>query len=290
MEKLTVRVARGGNMVTSDWGDWLPEAVARADPDGVAIWYLGCNGFVLKASDGTTVFVDPYLGTGDPPRTIRMIPVPFEPQDVVAADAVVVTHEHTDHVHGPSQAPILAGTGASLYGPEASVAVAREDEDWTATYDVTDDQFETVAEGDTFDVGGFTVHVEPARDGDAEHPVSYVFEHRDGTVFHGGDTKPAAEFAALGERYDIDLGILAFGSVGNVPDKETGELTQTRWYSDENQVVEAAAALQLDALLPSHWDMWKGMTADPTALHEHVRSFEYPRALEIVEIGDRIDV
>ena len=68
--------------IHSDWGDWLPRAVEDADPDGVAIWYLGCNGFVLKGSEGTTVFVDPYLGTGDPPRTVRMVPVPFDPTDV----------------------------------------------------------------------------------------------------------------------------------------------------------------------------------------------------------------
>jgi L-ascorbate 6-phosphate lactonase len=277
-------------MVTSDWGDWLPSAVAEADPDGVALWYLGCNGFVLKGGDGTTLFVDPYLGTGDPPRTIRMIPVPFEPGDVEAADAVFATHEHTDHVHGPSQAPILADTGAEFYGPDASVAVAREEEAWVDDYDVAGDQLHTVGEGDTVDVGGFTVHVEPAHDPDAEHPVSYVFEYEGTTVFHGGDTKPTDEFADLGERYDLDLGILAFGSVGNIPDKETREPKRTRWYNDENQAVAAAAALQLDALLPSHWDMWKGLTADPTALHHHATSYEYPRSLEIVEIGDRVDL
>ena len=48
--------------------------------------------------------VYPYLGTGDPPRTIRMIPVSFDPTDVAAADAVFATHEHTDHAHGPSRA------------------------------------------------------------------------------------------------------------------------------------------------------------------------------------------
>lgn len=112
--------------VHSDWGDWLPRAVSEADPDGVRLWYLGCNGFVLKASDGTTVFIDPYLGLGDPPRTVRMIPVPFDPTDVVEADAVLATHEHTDHVHGPSQAPILEETDATFYGPSASVETASE--------------------------------------------------------------------------------------------------------------------------------------------------------------------
>ena len=277
-------------MTHSDWGDWLVREIEDADPDGVAVWYLGCNGFVLKGSAGTTLLVDPYVGLGDPPRTVRMIPVPFDPADVTEADAVLVTHEHTDHVHGPSQAPILAGTGASLYGPDDSIAVAREVEAWTDEWDVSDDQFEAVSEGDRFEVGEFTVSVEAANDPDATHPVAYVVEHDAGTFFHGGDTKPADSFPAVAERYDVDLGVLAFGTVGMVTDGETGESTRTKWYSDENQVIEAANALEIDRLLPSHWDMWKGLTADPTTLHHHAASFEYPRELEIAEIGDRVDL
>ena len=277
-------------MTNSDWGDWLPRAVADADPDSVALWYLGCNGFAVKGSDGTVLWIDPYVGTGDPPRTIRMIPVPFDPDDVDVADAVLATHEHTDHVHGPSQAPILANTGADLIAPDDSVAVAREDEAWTEQWEVDDEQFVEVREGDELRVGEFTVHVVEVSDPDATHPVGYVVEHDAGTVFHAGDSKPSETFPALADRFDIDVGILAFGSVGNVPDKETREPVRTEWYSDENQIVDAASALEVDRLVPTHWDMWKGLTADPTALHEHTRSFEHPNRLEIVEIGDRIDL
>ena len=277
-------------MTVSDWGDWLPRAVEDASPEGIALWYLGCNGFVLKASDGTTLFVDPYVGLGDPPRTIRMIPVPFDPEDVTEADAVFATHEHTDHVHGPSQAPILERTGATFYAPDDSLVVAREEESWAENHAIDDHQFHEVREGNTVEVGGFSVHVEPAHDPDATHPVSYVFEHDGRTVFHGGDTKPTDEFADIGEQYDIDLGILAFGTVGNIPDKETREPKRTRWYNDENQVIEAANDLQFDRLLPSHWDMWKGLTGDPTVLHHHAKSFAFPERLDIVEIGDRVDL
>ena len=277
-------------MTVSDWGDWLPRAVEEADPDTVAVWYLGCNGFVLKGSEGTTLFIDPYVGTGDPPRTVRMVPVPFDPEDVGEADAVLVTHEHVDHVHGPSQAPILERTGATLHAPDDSLAVALEEGDWQANRDIADDQFDEVAEGDTFEVGEFTVHAEDSHDPDATHPVSYVIEHDAGTFFHGGDTKPSEEFDRIGEEYDIDLGVLAFGAIGNVPDKETGEPVRTRWYCDENGAVKAARDLQFDRFLPSHWDMWKGMTADPKVLHHHARSYEYPRGLEVVEIGDRVDL
>jgi L-ascorbate 6-phosphate lactonase len=275
--------------VHSDWGDWLPAEVESSTPDGVSIWYLGCNGFVLKGSEGTTIFIDPYLGTGDPPRTVRMIPIPFAPEDVREADAVLATHEHTDHTHGPSQAPILAETGAAFYGSDSCLAVTR-DEGWTENWDVSQAQLNEITEGQTLEIGEFTVHVEPAKDPDAEHPVSFVIEHDAGTFFHGGDARPGPQFEEIGEEYDIDLGVLAFGTPGMIPDKETGEPTFTKWYSSEQQIAKAARQLELDTLLPSHWDMWKGLTADPTALHEHVKSFNYPTTLTIREIGSRIEI
>jgi L-ascorbate 6-phosphate lactonase len=273
--------------VHSDWGDWLPTAVSEADPDGLDLWYLGCNGFALKAAEGTTVFIDPYLGTGDPPRTVRMIPVPFAPEDVRSADALLATHEHTDHTHGPSQAPILTGTGAEFFGPSASVEIART---WTDEYGVDADEISEVAEGDTLEIGSLTVHVEPAHDPDADHPVSYVVEHESGTFFHGGDARPSEAFEDVGSRYDIDLAVVAFGSSGMILDKQTREPTHTTWYADENMAAEAANQLRTDRLLPTHWDMWKGLTADPFALRDHVRSFEHPRTLEVLEIGDRTSV
>jgi L-ascorbate 6-phosphate lactonase len=274
--------------VHSDWGDWLPRAVENADPDGVALWYLGCNGFVLKSSSGTTLFIDPYLGTGDPPRTIRMIPVPFDPADVAEADAVLATHEHSDHVHGPSQAPILAAHDAGFYGPEASVDAARE-QGWIDEWDVRPGQLERVSEGQSIRIGDLTIHVEAANDPDAEEPVSVVVDHQSGTFFHGGDSRPGA-FEPVGERYDIDLAALAFGSAGMIPDKQTRKPKRTKWYNDENMIIEAANELRVDRLVPTHWDMWKRLTADPSALHDHARGFDYPRRLDVVEIGDRLDI
>jgi L-ascorbate 6-phosphate lactonase len=274
--------------VHSDWGDWLPRAVEAADPDGLACWYLGCNGFVLKSSSGTTLFIDPYLGTGDPPRTVRMIPVPFDPADVAAADAVLATHEHSDHVHGPSQGPILAGTDADFYAPGASIDVVRE-EGWLEYYDVEPGQLERVEEGRAVRIGDLTVRVTPAEDPDADQPVGYLIEHQSGTFFHAGDARPGG-FDGVGERHDIDLGAVAFGSTGMIPDKETREPERTTWYNTPDMAVRAANELRLDRLLPTHWDMWKGLGADPASLHRHAGSFEYPRGVEIVEIGDRTDI
>lgn len=272
--------------ITSDWGDWLPRAVAEAEPDGLALWYLGCNGFICKSSGGTTLFIDPYLGTGDPPRTIRMIPVPFDPEDVPEADAVLATHEHSDHVDGPSQAPILSNTGATFYAPEACLDVVAESQ-WKERWDLFDAQFEQVSTGDSFECGDIRIHVEKANDPDALEPVAYVIEHTDSTFVHCGDARPGA-FETIGEEYDVDVAAIAFGTRGMIPDKETGKPNLTKWYNDENMLIEAAGELQAETVLPTHWDMWKGLTGDPKVLHEHASSFSYPDRFKVMEIGDRL--
>jgi L-ascorbate 6-phosphate lactonase len=273
-------------MVHSDWGTWFVDRIADADPDGVAVWYLGCNGFVLKDGAGTTLFIDPYCGTGDPPRTTRMLPVPFDPEDVHAADAVLSTHEHTDHAHGPTVGPILADTGADFYGPDSSITAAQ---DWPERWNCTAEQLTTVVEGDTFDIGAFTITVEPSYDPDADHPVTYVVEHEAGTFFHAGDSKPCDDFERIGEAYDIDCGVLAFGCRGRIGDGDGG-MREVKWYADENEVAEMATDLQLDRLVPSHWDIWRGLTTFPDTIRPHVASYPYPQRLDIVEIGDRFDL
>ena len=269
--------------VHSDWGDWLLRAVERADPDGLAVWYLGCNGFICKSAGGTTLFIDPYLGTGDPPRTVRMIPVPFDPADVREADAVFVTHEHTDHVHGPSQAPILE-RGADWYGPSASYEIA---ENWTDEWVVRTGQLSEVTSGETVTVGDIRVTVTPANDPDAVDPVGYVIETGGRTFFHAGDARPGA-FEPVGSKHIINVAAVAFGSTGLMPDKTTGEDQQTTWYNDANQVVSLARTLGARRLVPTHWDMWRRMTASPTALINHINGLDYPQRVEIATIGDRV--
>jgi L-ascorbate 6-phosphate lactonase len=274
-------------MVHSTWGDWfVRDEIESTAPEGLSLWYLGCNGFVLRSPE-TTLYVDPYFGDGDPPNIVRMIPVPIDPTDATACDAVFATHEHIDHMHPPSYDPLVNDLGADVY----ATAACYDDPHYDGDMRVPEERTHVVEAGDDVTVGDLTVHVRGANDPDAVEEVSYVFEHDSGTFFHGGDSRPAPEaFPRVADEFDLDAGALAFGSVGDIYDPETDSVERTRWYMDENQVIEAANQLELDRLVPTHYDMWRGVGADPKVLADHAASLEYPRVIETVRVGDRLDV
>lgn len=280
-------------MIHSTWGKtFLREEIEATEPDGLSVWYLGCNGFVVRTPE-TTLYVDPFFGDGDPPSFYRMLPVPLHPADVSDCDGVLVTHEHLDHFNPPSYGPILENTGARLYAPSSCFEDPQIDWD---DFQAPDDQRTVVEPGMEFEVGDLSVHVRAGNDPDSVGEVTYVFEHETGTYFNAGDSRFADAFSDIGEEFDIDVGSLVFGTHANifwsedwVGEDEEPETRPTQMYMEENDVVAAANALQLDRLVPCHFDMWKGGRGDPKVLHEHAASFEYPRSIDIVEIGDRFD-
>lgn len=276
-------------MTESDWGRWLIDAVESATPDGLALWYLGCNGLILKSAGDTTVYVDPYLGTGDPPRTVRMIPVPFAPSAPTSADGVVVTHEHTDHLHGPSQGPILSNTDARLVTSPGCIDLV-EERDWPDEYALDPEQLGGITPGTSTTIGDIEITAYEGTDPDASADSTFVFEAAGQTIVHPGDGRPDPTLEQIGTAHDVDLAVVAVGSAGMISDKQTGELTQKTWYNDHNDCVRAASQLRTDVLVPTHWDMWKGLTTDPGTVRTHSRSFEHPRRVEILEIGDRFDL
>ena len=273
-------------MTCSTWGTWfIHDEVEAVTPDGLSIWFIGCNGFILRTAT-TTVYVDPYLGRGRPPQLIRMLPIPFDPASATSCDAVLVTHEHLDHMHPPSIVPLVRDLGAALYAPRA----AYTDSDVPVDRSVFQHREHEVAPGECFDVGDLQVNVHAAHDPDAIEPVTYVIEHEHGTLFLGGDTRESERFYDLGDRYDIDLGMLATGSAGRQYFPEDASVRTRTVYMDEDEVIAAANALELDRLAPVHHRMWRGVTADVSGLATRCGSFPFPYVVERIDIGDRLDI
>ena len=144
--------------------------------------------------------------------------------------------------------------------------------------------------GDDFEVGNLTVHVRGANDPDAIEPVTYVIEGESDSFFHAGDSRPAEAFEGIGQDFDIDAGAIVFGTVGRIYDPADDKAEPTEWYNAGDQVIEVTNRLELDRLLPTHWDMWMGVGADPKVIVEHARSYPCPRSIDVVSIDDRVDL
>jgi len=138
-----------------------------------------------------------------------MDPIPIDPAAVSECDAVLVTHEHLDHMHPPSYRP-LVDAGTTLYAS----AACYEDADCDVNREKLDGRDRVVAPGDRLSVGDLTVHVRAGDDPDAIGEVTYVIEHDAGSFFRGGDDRIADSFGRIGDEFDLDVGALAMGSVG----------------------------------------------------------------------------
>lgn len=273
-------------MVHSNWDDWfLRNELEGLEINGFSIWYLGGNGFVLRTAE-TTVYLDPYFGDSRPPTVFRMIPVPLDPADANLCDAVLSTHEHLDHFHPPSFGPLVEELGADVYAPKT----AFEDPDYDGELCVPEKQRITIKVGDTFEVGDLTVYVRDATDPDAVDPVSFVIEHETGTFFNAGDSRDCEVFGELGNEFDIDVGALAFGTSGRLYYPAEGGPRIRSLYMSENELIAAANALEIERLVPCHHDIWKGVMGDPKVLEAHAASFGYPKNVEVMTVGDRIDM
>jgi L-ascorbate metabolism protein UlaG (beta-lactamase superfamily) len=128
---------------------------------------------VRLESDGAVLVIDPGIWTG--------------PDDLGGADAILVTHEHVDHLDADRLRALLAGNPALRLWTNASVA---------SQFAGARGQVQAVAHGDTFIAAGFDVHVYGSRHATL-HPDFPVVANSgfaiNGAVFHPGDALTVPE-------------------------------------------------------------------------------------------------
>jgi L-ascorbate metabolism protein UlaG (beta-lactamase superfamily) len=222
------------------------------DPN-VAIRWLGQAGFLIEPPTGPRIAFDPYLS--DECERIhglrRIHPAPVAPADL-AADVVLVSHWHEDHLDLPTVEAVL-GRGGTLVAPPSVLARVRGALGDTGTLVVA-------STGDRIPLEGATITVVPAEHRVpgylTEDAVGYVADVGGITVYHSGDTEYSRSIAdALPDRIDVAL-VCVNGSGGNM-----------------NTIEAAALAAQIDAstFVPMHTGMWapeaygSGATLDPAA-------------------------
>ncbi len=228
----------------------LMEEIAKFDvPErGMAIWFLGQNGWIVKSPGGTVIAVDPYLSDAIKGRrpdldTARQVPVPIPPHRL-KVDLYLCTHSHADHACAETIAGSRKAGTRHFAGPVethplfARAGVAAEDRHVTYPKQV-------YVIGDVRITGTFAL---PTDATDLNH-MGFVIAVRGGPRFYiTGDSAPSALLRSAKEHAPQIMAVCINGGYGNLSHWEAAELVRD---------------IDPELALPCHFDMFADNSCPP---------------------------
>jgi L-ascorbate 6-phosphate lactonase len=274
-----------------EWGTWLNEEISSeiVAPGTFAIWWLGCTGIWLKTENSTNLLVDLWCSTGKKTHgsgmmrqghqhmkmigcqkiqpNLRNVPCVIDPFAIRDLDALLATHDHSDHMDINVAAAVLQNCGSEVrfIGPESCVNIWKK-------WGVPAERCITVRPGDTVKVRDteivildsfdrtelVTVPPEQTLKGTIPQDmdvraVNYLFKTPGGSLYHSGDSHYSNYYAKHGNDHEIDV---ALGSFGENPRGMTDKLTAI-------DILRMAECLNTKVVIPIHHDIWTNFKADP---------------------------
>jgi len=223
--------------------------------DGLRVTWLGHSTTLIEI-DGVRVLTDPIWGERASPfewaGPKRWYEPPIALDDLPAIDAVLISHDHYDHLNQPTIeaikdwdttfiVPLGVGAHLAYWGvPEERIV----DVDWW-------DEVTVAGEG-----GTITVAATPARHASGRHVfdqghtlwAGFALVGSGHRVFFSGDTGLFPGMTEIGERLGpFDLTMIEVGAYHQAwPD----------WHIGPEQAIRAHNMLQGKVFLPIHWGMW----------------------------------
>lgn len=215
----------------------------ETDTAHVRLTYVG-HATVLIELDGVRILTDPILRPRiGPLRRRGTVP---RASDLGPIDAVLISHAHPDHFHGPSLRavpgePLVVVPRGLGRAAERSVAAARGPGRAGTTPTARE-----ISVNEQLEIGGVRVTAVPARHGRwplhrAARPLGYLIEGSRG-VYFAGDTALFPGMARLAGR--VDVALLPVGRWG--PPAGPERLTPA-------SAVDAAHLVGARVALPIHW-------------------------------------
>src|SRR3990172_6861819 len=206
------------------------------------ITYLGHGAFQIDTA-GKTILIDPFL-TGNPSASVTA--------DKVAADFIIVTHGHGDHV-GDTVA-IAQRTGAL-------VIANFEITEWLAKQGVEKVHAQHIGGAHRHPFGTLKLtiahHGSMLPDGSyGGNPCGVILKLADGTIYHAADTGLFYDMKLIGEQ-GIDVAILPIGD---------------NYTMGPDDALRAVKLIQPKRVIPDHFGTWPIIAQDASAWAARVRA------------------
>ncbi len=223
---------------------------ARAPQSGLRATWLG-HSTVLLEIEGRRVLTDPVWGPRASPTQFagpkRFQPVPVPLQSLPPLDAILISHDHYDHLDYPTirqllkhEVPIITSLGVGAHLDAWGVRAGRIIElDWWESHTLPGSEL-TLTAAPSQHFSGRSL-----KDGNATLWSSFVVRTPRHSVFFSGDTGLTSEYQQIRERLGpFDLVMLEVGAFhpawGNI-------------HLGPENALKALALLGGGRLLPVHW-------------------------------------
>ncbi|MCX2728410.1 MBL fold metallo-hydrolase [Thermomicrobium sp. 4228-Ro] len=250
--------------------------------DAVALVRLG-QASVALAGGGRIVLIDPFLS----PHPERLVPPPVAPETLADVDLVLVTHEHWDHLDGPTCEAI------ARVAPQATFVCPEPIVDQLVAAGVPAERVSGTRPGRSYQQADATIWPIAAKHG-LHVTDAYTFGEVDGVprflgyvvelagvrAYHAGDTIPYEGLAEAVRALQPDVALLPINGrdwyrerldiVGNLEAREAAQL---------------AAAIGAELLVPLHYDMFAANLADPGDLVRLVHQWRLAVSVLVLPVG-----
>jgi L-ascorbate metabolism protein UlaG (beta-lactamase superfamily) len=195
-----------------------------------------------------------------PTKTFAIDPVDIKPKSLQNVDAILITHEHYDHLDPRLITEIQKATNCTIIADAASAKKLQ--------HAVPAEKLREIKPNDEIKIGEVSVKAEKCNHS-AQAPVTYIITSEDGVkVYHTADSLPFPELAAIGQREKFDV---VFCTVGIAP----GSTPQTGY--------EIARLTKPHVAIPYH----TATTASQTEFAEIIKK-ELPRTACLIPEQNKI--